>query len=90
MTRRVMMLIAAAATVVTFAVVQDRVTAAGARRYVALQREAVVRDVPLVSIDEVVGPAVRRSVVQGMLWSGGVLVAGLVAAGVAGRRGNRA
>jgi hypothetical protein len=83
---RTIVVLTAVVTVLTFAVVQDRVTAAGARRYVALQRETVTRDAPPVSIDEVVRPAVQRSVTQGLLWSGGVLAGGLAMAAYSGRR----
>ena len=88
MTRRgrVILLMTLAAAVITFAVVQDRVTAAGARRYVALQRDAAARGDAPVSIDEVVAPAVRRSVRLGLIWGGAVLAAGVTVASFAGRR----
>jgi hypothetical protein len=86
MTPRAIVVLTAVVAIVTFAVVQDRITAAGARRYVALQREAVRREVPPPSIDEVVRPAVRRSVVQGLLWSGVVILGGVVMAARAARR----
>ena len=69
-----------------FAVVQDRVTAAGARRYVALQRDALAGRGPSVTIDQIMRPAIRRSVQQGLLWGGVVLVLGLGVAGAVGRR----
>ena len=71
------MLVSVAAALVVFLVVQDRVTAAGARRYVALQRAAIAGRTPYVTIDEVMRPAVDRSVRQGVLWGGLVLVVGL-------------
>jgi hypothetical protein len=74
------------AAVVVFCGVQDRVTAAGARRYVALQREALVSGAAPVTIESEVTPAVRRSVELGLLWSGAVCVAGLGTAAVL-RRG---
>ena len=83
---RTILLIAAAAAAMTFAVVQDRVTAAGARRYVSLQREALARGDAPVTIDEVVRPAVRESVQQGLVWSSVVLAAGVTVAAFAGRR----
>jgi hypothetical protein len=58
-----------AATVV-FCVVQDRVTAAGVRQYVALQRDAIAGRGPAVRIDDVMIPARRRSVEEGLLWGG--------------------
>ena len=91
MTRRIRMilLITVAAAIVTFAIVQDRVTAAGARRYVALQREATAGHRPPVTIDEVVNPAVRRSVHQGLVWSSAVLAGGIVIAALARGRSRR-
>lgn len=68
-----------------FLVVQDRVTAAGARRYVVLQRAAIAGQTSYVTIDEVMGPAVDRSVRQGALWGSVVLVAGLATAAVVSR-----
>jgi hypothetical protein len=76
------------AALVVFCGVQDRVTAEGARRYVALQRESIAAGAPPVAIDAVVKPAVRRSVEQGLLWAGAVCAAGLGAA-AALRRGRR-
>ena len=63
-----------------FAVVQDRVTASGARRYVALQRDALAGRGKRVTIDEVMQPAIQRSVRDGLLAAGGiVIVGGLIA-----------
>jgi len=72
--------IAAAAAFTTFCIVQDRVTAAGARRYVALQREALAGRRPFVTMDEIMQPAIDRSVRDGLLAAGGVLAAGLLTA----------
>jgi hypothetical protein len=83
---RTILLITAAAATMTFAVVQDRITAAGARRYVSLQREALARGDAPVTIDEVVRPAVRESVHQGLVWSSVVLAAGVAVAAFAARR----
>jgi hypothetical protein len=74
------------ASLAVFCGVQDRVTAAGARRYVTLKREAGVSGGHVVTIDEIMRPAVARSVREAFIWSGGVLVVGLVAAGIAARR----
>ena len=82
---RTILLIAVAVAMMTFAVVQDRVTAAGARRYVALQRDAAAGQRDPVTIDEVVKPAARQSVHQGLVWSGAVLAAGVALAALAGR-----
>jgi hypothetical protein len=69
------------------AYVQDRVTASGARRYVSLQRQAMSGLGPPVTIDQIMRPAVALSVHQGLLWAGGVLVAGCaVTAAIARRR----
>jgi hypothetical protein len=74
-----------AAVVVVFCVVQDRVTAAGARRYVAMQKDALAGRGPAVTIDEVMRPAVARSVRLAVL-SGGAVGAVGVAAGLVVRR----
>ena len=67
--------------IVVFAVVQDRLTAAGVARYVTLHREAAG-----VTIDEVMQPAVKDAVRQGALWAGAVLATGLSGTLVARRR----
>jgi len=59
-----------------YCIVQDRVTAAGARRYVALQRHALETGGPLVTIDEIMRPAIDASVRDGLLAAGGVVVIG--------------
>ena len=74
------------AALVVFAVVQDRITADGARRYASLQREALAGRGKPVTIDEVMNVAIERSIQQGALWGGLVLVTGLVLA--ARLRGN--
>jgi hypothetical protein len=84
---RAVLLVAFCAATVVFCVVQDRVTAGGARQYVTLQRRALAEGSPPVTIDEVVRPAVRRSVQQGFLWSGLVMGAGVALA--AARRPRR-
>jgi hypothetical protein len=61
---------------VAFAVVQDRTTASGARRYVALQRDALAGRGKHVTIDEVMQPAIDRSVRDGLLAAGGVVIVG--------------
>jgi hypothetical protein len=66
--------------------VQDRVTAGGARQYVTLQRAAFSGRASPVTIDQVMGPAVDRSVRQGAAWGGGVLVVGLALAAISSRR----
>jgi hypothetical protein len=74
------------AAVVVFCVVQDRLTARGAREYVRRQQAAFAGTGPAVTIDQVMKPAVRRSVLAGFRWSGVVMAAGLVTAGVVSRR----
>jgi hypothetical protein len=86
---RLIVLVSAIAALAVFLVVQDRVTAAGARRYVALQRAAIAGRTPPVTIDEVMRPAVDRSVRQGVLWGSVVLLAGFGVAGAASRRSRR-
>jgi hypothetical protein len=82
---RTILLITLAAAFAVFAVVQDHVTAAGARQYVSLQREALAGQVPAVTIDQVMAPAVERSVRLGLLWGGVVLLAGFGVAAAASR-----
>jgi hypothetical protein len=86
MRRRVVVTLAVLAGFAVFCVVQDRVTAEAARRYVALQREAVARQGPLIAVDTIMKPAIARSVREGLFWGGAVLAAGLVAAAVLGHR----
>jgi len=83
---RMIVVIAAMAALAVFAIVQDRITAAGARRYATLQRAALDGRGPAVTIDEIMKPAIERSVQQGLYWGGGVLVVGLGLAGAAARR----
>jgi hypothetical protein len=83
---RVIVLLTVAAAAIVFASVQDRVTASGAREYVMRQGEAIERRGSSVTIDEVMDPAVDRSVWQGLKWGTIVLVAGLAAAAFVGTR----
>ena len=66
------------AALLVFAVVQDRATASGARAYVARQRAAVAGRAASVTIEEVMGPAVRRSLRDALGWSGGVMLIGIL------------
>jgi hypothetical protein len=84
--RRRDVLIAAAAALATFFIVQDQFTVVGSRRYAALQREALAGRAAPVTVDEVMRPAVARSVRQGLLWGGVVLAAGLFVATARRRR----
>ena len=77
----------ALAAIVVFAIVQDRVTAAGARRYVALQRAALAGRGPAVTVDEIMRPAIAHSVREGLLWGGAVLVSGVGIATALAARG---
>lgn len=87
MRRRHLLIVAALAAVVTFAIVQDRVTAAGARRYAAQARQAAAAGQPLdASVDEVMAPAIADSVRRGALWGGLVFMGGAALAFVIGRR----
>jgi hypothetical protein len=76
-----------AAALVVFCVVQDRVTADGAAAYVSRQRTALGSGATPVRIADVMEPAIRRSVRQGLTWSSGVLVVGLAAAVMIRRAG---
>jgi hypothetical protein len=75
-----------AAAFATFCVVQDQVTRAGAERYVRLQQDALAGRGPAVRIDDVMRPAVERSVKQGLIWGGVVLAVGLSSAVMLARR----
>ena len=83
---RVIVLLTVAAAAIVFAYVQDRVTASGAREYVMRQGEAIERHGSSVTIDEVMDPAVDRSMWQGLKWGAMVLLAGLAAAAFVGTR----
>ena len=78
-----------AAAIAVFCVVQDRVTAEGARRYVQLQRAAIEGGGPAVTIDDVMRPAIARSVRLALLASGAVTAAGAGAALVVKRQTRR-
>jgi hypothetical protein len=78
--RRTILLVAFVAAVVVFCIVQDRVTASGARQYVAMQRAALAGQGQPVTLDGVMRPAVRQSVRQAALWSGVVMIGGIIAA----------
>ena len=65
---------------VVFAAVQDRVTAAGAREYVAQQRLVMAGRSTPPRIDTVMAPAVRRSVRDGLIWFVVVMAGGVVVA----------
>jgi hypothetical protein len=82
----VFLALALLAALVVFAAVQDRVTAAAARRYVAGQRAALrTGGTPLI-VDDVMRPAIDESVREGAMWGGGVLLLGVLAAVTIGRR----
>ena len=71
-----------ASAFVVFCLVQDRVATKGADRYAALQREALAGRGAPVTVDQVMRPAVERSLRQGLIWGGVVLMTGLGAAAV--------
>jgi hypothetical protein len=75
------------AAVIAFCVAQDRGTAAGVGRYIAAQQDALAGRGPQVTVDEVMGPANRDAVLQGLRWSGRVVMAGLIGALVLRRVG---
>jgi hypothetical protein len=77
---RLIVLASVVAAVAVFLVVQDRLTAAGARDYVTRQRAAAAGRAAPVTIDEIMRPAVTRSVRLGLLWGGVVLAAGVATA----------
>jgi hypothetical protein len=77
------------AAIVVFAVVQDRLTAAGVARYVMLHRQAEADNRARVTLDEVMKPAVKDAVRQGAFWGGAVLATGLGGTLIARRRRRR-
>jgi hypothetical protein len=77
---RAVLTVAIVIAAVVFSVVQDRVTAAGARQYVDLQLAAAEGRHAPVTVDEIMRPAVRRSVAQGLAWSAVVMMVGTIAA----------
>jgi hypothetical protein len=77
---RTILVVTFVAALVVFAAVQDRVTAAGAREYVAQQRLALAGRSTPVTTEEVMAPAIRRSVRDGLIWSGLVMAGGLAIA----------
>jgi hypothetical protein len=77
---RTILVIAAILAAVVFCIVQDRVTAAGARQYVELQRVAAAGGRHPVTVEEIMRPAVRRSVAEASAWSALVMVAGATVA----------
>jgi len=77
------------AAIVVFAVVQDRVVVAGVGEYVSASRDAAAGRRAPVTIDEIMKPAVARSVRDGALWGGAVLIAGLGGTRAARRRRSR-
>ena len=85
MERRIAWLTLLAALVV-FAVVQDRLTAAGARSYVAQQRARIEAGRPPIAVDAVMRPAIAGSVHAAALAAGGVTAVGLIAAAARRRR----
>ena len=66
------------AAILTFCVVQDAETSAGVGRYLTAQRAALAGQGPHVTVDEIMGPANRLAVREGMAWSGRVAMAGLI------------
>jgi hypothetical protein len=66
------------AAVITFCLVQDAETSAGVGRYISAQRAALAGNGPRVTVDEIMGPANRLALREGMAWSGLVAMAGLI------------
>jgi hypothetical protein len=86
MPRRVVVFTFVAALAV-FCVVQDRVTAAGATLYGEQALAAIAMDQPVMPVDTVMQPAVRRSVMLGFASAAVVLTTGLGAAWALSRTG---
>jgi hypothetical protein len=66
------------AAVITFCLVQDAETSAGVGRYISAQRAALAGQGPRVTVDEIMAPANRQAVREGLRWSGRVAMAGLI------------
>jgi hypothetical protein len=66
------------AALITFCLVQDAETSAGVGRYIEAQRAASAGRGPRVTIDEVMGPANRLALREGMMWSGRIAMAGVI------------
>jgi hypothetical protein len=66
------------AAILTFCLVQDAETSAGVGRYITAQRAALARQGPRVTVGEIMGPANRLAVRDGLAWSGRVAIAGLI------------
>jgi hypothetical protein len=77
------------AAIITFCLVQDAETSAGVGRYIELQRAASTGRGPRVTLDEVMGPANRLALREGMAWSGRVAMAGVIGILVYRRRSRR-
>ena len=57
------------AAIFTFCLVQDAETSAGVGRYLTAQRAAMAGRGPRVTVDEIMRPANRLAVREGMAWS---------------------
>ena len=69
------------AALLTFSLVQDAETSARVGRYTSAQRAALAGQGPRrVTVDEIMGPANRLAVPEGMAWSGRVAMLGLIGA----------
>ena len=80
-----LVLVTCIAALLVFAVVQDRLTAAGARSYVQQQRARIEAGQPPVAVADVMQPAVGASVRTAAVSAGAVLIVGILVA-VARRR----
>jgi hypothetical protein len=89
LTRRRAITASCVLAVIVFAFVQDRVTAAGARRYAALAREAVASGRRPPVIEAIMTPAIRSSLLWGSSAAVTVLVVGAVIARALPRRAER-
>jgi len=77
------------AAIATFCLVQDAETGAGVGRYLTAQRAALAGQGPPVTVDEIMSPANREALRQGLAWGGRVAVAGTIALLVSRRRWRR-
>jgi hypothetical protein len=77
------------ASLITFCLVQDAETSAGVGRYLEAHRLSAAGHAPRVTIDEIMVPANRLALREGMAWSGRVAMVGLIAILVYRRRSRR-
>lgn len=66
------------AAIFMFCLVQDAETSAGVGRYIAAQRASLAGTGPRVTVDEIMRPANRVALREGLRWGGRVAMFGLI------------